>query len=336
MKRLLTTATLLLLGLFSRSALAWECKTLISSITVTPPSMTVPRDLPVGSPIGNPVNAPPINAFVCENTDVGDINNQILGPRGMGTFESMLNGRRIYKTNIDGIGYSISASTTHCDGASAIVTGSNTIKGQIDTANMCETTNGMISAIIRATMTVTFYKTATTTGSGTVTGRNVGTLAMLNNSVLWQNPEPLFNINPFTVTTTACKVLSSNIRVRMKEVKKNAFSGKDSTPGDAFTQSFALPMSCDAGTPVNVRLEGDVYDATKGVFNIASGPDAATGVGIQLLHDNQPLALNTDVPVGTSQGGSFTVPLQARYYQTGNSVTPGMANGMVSFTMTYQ
>ena len=336
MKRILGSACLLLLGLCSRSALAWDCETLVSTMTLSPPNMIVPRDLPVGSPIGNPVSTPSVTAFKCFNTDAGIVSNQIIGPRALGTFEMMLGGRRIYKTNIDGIGYAISATTPHCGGASATVTGSNTINGQIDTASLCRNTSGMIDAMIRATLTVTFYKTATVTGSGTVSSQPVGSLAMVLNTALWQKPEPTLILNPFTVTTAACNVLSANIRVNMKEVKKNAFSGKDSTPGDAFTQSFALPMTCNAGTPVNVRLEGDVFDAAKGVFNIAGGPDDATGVGIQVLHDNQPLALNADVPVGTSQGGGYLVPLQARYYQTGNSITPGMANGMVSFTMTYQ
>ncbi|MGU3523525.1 fimbrial protein [Enterobacteriaceae bacterium C23F] len=336
MKRILGAASLLSLGLFAQPALAWKCSTLISTITVSPPNITVPRDLPVGSPIGNPISTPAFNAFTCVNNEQGDVSDQTLGPRGMGTFDSMINGRRIYKTNIDGIGYSLSANTAHCGGATATVTGSDTIRGQVDTAKMCVNLDGMIAPTIGASLTVTFYKTATVTGSGTVSARTVGALAMLNNLLLWQNPEPLLNINPFTVTTAACQMSTPSIPVNMGEVDKNEFHGQGSTPGDARTQSFSLPMLCNANTPVNVRMEGDIYDAGQGVFNTTSGPGAASGVGIQLLYNNQPMPLGSDVAVGTTEGGNFSVPLKARYYQTGQTMTPGTANGVLSFTLTYQ
>ncbi|EPV3840253.1 fimbrial protein [Morganella morganii] len=72
-------------------------------------------------------------------------------------------------------------------------------------------------------------------------------------------------------------------------------------------------------------------------MNTTGETGTATGVGIQLLYDSQPLTLGTDVPVGSSSaGGSFSVPLQARYYQTGNTITTGKANAVLTFTMTYQ
>jgi P pilus assembly protein, pilin FimA len=336
MKRILGAASLLSLGLFAQPALAWKCSTLVSTITVSPPNITVPRDLPVGSPIGNPVSTPAFNAFTCVNNEQGDVSDQTLGPRGMGTFDSMINGRRIYKTNIDGIGYSLSGKTAHCGGATATVTGSDTIRGQVDTAKMCANLDGMIAPTIGASLTVTFYKTAAVTGSGTVSARTVGALAMLNNLLLWQNPEPLLNINPFTVTTAACQMSTTSIPVNMGEVDKNEFHGKGSTPAEAKTKSFNLPMLCNANTPVKVRMEGDVYDADRGVFNTTGGTNVATGVGIQLLYNDLPMPLSSEVAVGSATGGNFSVPLKARYYQTGDSITPGAANGVLSFTMTYQ
>ncbi|EPA7562653.1 fimbrial protein [Salmonella enterica subsp. enterica] len=65
---------------------------------------------------------------------------------------------------------------------------------------------------------------------------------------------------------------------------------------------------------------------------------SATGVRIQLLYNNQPVLLGYDVTVGTSSsaGDGLTVPLKARNYQTGNDITTGTENGVLSFTMTYQ
>lgn len=337
MKRILVTLIFAALGMFSHTVLAWNCTTLTSSTTVSPQNITISRDLPVGAVIGTQIVTPTINAFSCYNSADGVISNQVLGVKANGTFDSMVNGLRVYKTNVDGIGYAISGSTAKCAGGSAAVTGSNTLRGDVNTARLCENTTGMISSTLNGTVTVTFYKTATETGSGTITAKTVGALVLLNNSLLWQSPDAAVNINAFRVTTPACKLTTASIPVDMSEVDKSAFNGKGSTPGDAYTQSFNLPMTCNAGTKVSVKMEGSIFDATKGVINTTGGTNAATGVGIQLLFNNQPMALGSDVAIGTSStGGGFSVPLKARYYQTGDRVTTGTANGVLSFTMTYQ
>lgn len=337
MYRILVSLTFATLGLFSHSALAWKCATVTPSTTVSPQSLTISRDLPVGAVIGTQVVTPTINAYSCYNSDEGSIGYQALGVKANGTFDAMLNGRRVYKTNVEGIGYAISGTTAACAGGSATVTGSNTMRGNSDTALLCENTDAMISPSLSGAVTVTFYKTAAETGSGTIAAQTVGALVLLNEYLLWQSPEASVNINAFTVTTPACKLTTASIPVAMNDVDKAAFNGKGSTPGDAYTQSFSLPMTCNAGTQVSVRMEGDIYDATRGVFNTTSGDNAATGVGIQLLYNNQPMALGADVAVGNaSAGGGFTVPLKARYYQTGDRITTGTENGVLSFTMIYQ
>lgn len=337
MNRIIVSLLWVALGLFSRTALAWDCSTVTPSTTLSPQNITISRDLPVGAVIGTQMMTPTVNAFSCFDSAEGVISNQTFGVKAIGTFDSMVNGVRVYKTNVDGIGYAISGSTAKCAGGNAAVTGANTIRGDINTARLCQNTTGMISPGLNGSVTVTFYKTATETGSGSISARTVGSLILLNNSLLWQSPEAAVNINAFTVTTPACKLTTASIPVDMKEVDKNAFNGKGTTPGDAYTQSFSLPMTCNAGTAVSVRMEGDINDATKGVINTASGSNAATGVGIQLLYNNLPMRLGSDVAVGTSStGGGFTVPLKARYYQTGDHITTGAANGVLSFTMTYQ
>lgn len=337
MQRILTTLVFVVLGMFSRTVLAWDCTTTTTSMTVSPQNITISRNLPVGAVIGTQVVTPTINAFSCFDSDQGIISSQVFGVKANGTFDSMVNGQRVYKTNVDGIGYAISGSTTICAGGSAVVTGTNTIWGDINTAKLCENTSGMVSPTLNGTVTVTFYKTATETGSGTITASNVGALVLLNNLVLWQKPEANVSINTFTVTTTGCNLATTSIPVDMRDVDKNTFSGKGSTPGDAYTQSFNLPMNCNAGTKVSVKMEGSIFDASRGVINTTSGNNAATGVGIQLLYNNLPMVLGSDISVGTSStGGSFSVPLKARYYQTGDTITTGTANGVLSFTVTYQ
>lgn len=336
MYRILISTSLIVLGLFSHASFAWYCTTVSSSTTVSAQSITISRELPVGAVIGTQIITPTINAFSCFNSDQGSISNQTFGIKATGTFDSMLNGRRVYSTNVAGIGYTISGTTTKCAGGSVTVTGSNTIQGNVNTAKLCENPTGMISPALHGFVRITFYKTAAETGSGVITARTVGSFVLLNNSVLWQSPEAAVNINAFTVTTPACKLTTTSIPVDMKDVDKNAFNGKGSTPGDAHTRPFNLPMACNAGTKVSIKMEGDIYDASKGVINTIGGNNTATGVGIQLLYNNQPITLGSEVLVGTSfAGGGFTVPLKARYYQTADRITTGTANGVLSFTLTY-
>jgi len=337
MYRILISTAALTLGLFSQSALAWNCNTLTPRTTVSPQDLTVPKELPVGAVIGTQTVTPTINAYYCFDNENGVVSNQTFGVKAVGTFDSMLNGRRVYKTNIEGVGYSISGSTTDCPGGEATVNGSNTIRGNADTAAMCTKSGGMIAPTLTGKVTVTFYKTAALTDSGIVNAQTVGGLALLNNLMLWFSPEAEIAINSFRVITPACTMFTTSVPVNLKDVNKNAFSGKGSTPGEEHTQSFILPMGCTGGTQVSVKLEGDTHDAMKGVINTTGGDKAASGVGIQLLYNNQPAPLGSDIPVGTSvNGGYFAVPLKARYYQTGDRITTGTANGVMSFTMTYQ
>ncbi|MRT11263.1 fimbrial protein [Enterobacteriaceae bacterium RIT711] len=87
---------------------------------------------------------------------------------------------------------------------------------------------------------------------------------------------------------------------------------------------------------------------TNGVIAL-TGSSTATGVGIQITDDNgTPLTaatgFNAFAPLGTlprskayntAVGGSFILPLAARYYQTATAVTPGTANSTVIFTTGY-
>lgn len=53
---------------------------------------------------------------------------------------------------------------------------------------------------------------------------------------------------------------------------------------------------------------------------------------------NQPVPLSSarSVDAYSGQAGDYSIDLAARYYQTAGSVTPGVANSLMTFTMTYE
>lgn len=78
-------------------------------------------------------------------------------------------------------------------------------------------------------------------------------------------------------------------------------------------------------------------NASLGILNLEKSSDAASGVGVQVLYNNAPAALNTRILTSiTATSGDYNIPLKARYYQNQTSVTPGRADATATFTMTYQ
>jgi major type 1 subunit fimbrin (pilin) len=83
-----------------------------------------------------------------------------------------------------------------------------------------------------------------------------------------------------------------------------------------------------------------VVNAAKSVVALDAS-SSATGVGVQLLDGTgtQPFPLQTWTTFtgyDAATGGDYTIPLNARYYQTAATVTTGMANSSMTFTMQYQ
>lgn len=81
-----------------------------------------------------------------------------------------------------------------------------------------------------------------------------------------------------------------------------------------------------------------IVDNSKSVVALDGG-STASGVGVQLLDgsgNTMPFATQKIFTgYNKASGGSYTIPLQARYYRTGN-VSPGTANTAMTVTINYQ
>ncbi|WP_180276940.1 fimbrial protein [Janthinobacterium sp. BJB446] len=95
--------------------------------------------------------------------------------------------------------------------------------------------------------------------------------------------------------------------------------------------------------PVNVKIRiapGETaIDASKGVLGLTAQKWTATGVGVQLLDaSGQPWILSKDISVPNLKvyTTSVSIKLGARYLQTATNVTPGWANAVATYSLTYQ
>ncbi|MBC6559017.1 fimbrial protein [Citrobacter braakii] len=325
-----------LLALATTDARAYQCTRVTASTVLTPPPVTVQRDLPVGALIGSEVVSGVVQSYDCTNTAPA-LTYQEFGVKGYGTYVTTINGRRVYSTNIAGIGYVVGATLTNNCSNTVYVGEVNTMDGNANNARMCSVNGIFKYQPLEAQARIQFYKTAQTTGTGTVSARQVSAFILRNNQQSWSLPESAVSIAAFNVTSVACTVGNAALSVSMGAVEKRAFSGPGTWPGDANTRSFTIPLNCNAGTRVSLQMDGSAQNATQGVLNLAGGADSATGVGIQLLYNNASLPLSTVISTGTAASeGAYSIPLQARYYQTGSDITPGVANASATFTLVYQ
>lgn len=325
------TAGLMLIT--AKGALAYTCETVTKSTTVQPKPISVQRDLPIGSLIAQ-VTSDVVTTFKCSN-DSPVLTYQEAGIKGYGTYAGDFDGRRVWKTNIEGIGYALTIQpTTGCGaGSSWWVSGTN--KENPNHTIYCDA-NGMFQTQpMKAKAVIEFYKTASTTGAGLISGKEVGAFILRNNKNSWMT-ESSISIGSAQVDNLSCTLGSAAINVPMGEVPLGAFKGPGTSPSGR-TKTFNIPLTCSKGASINLKLEGTAHDAAQGMLKLNADGSSATGVAIQLLYDDKPVELAKSFKWQTaSEDGTYAIPLKARYVQTANSIAPGVANGTATFTLTYQ
>lgn len=131
-----------------------------------------------------------------------------------------------------------------------------------------------------------------------------------------------------------------DVDVQLKETPVNQFPGAGSTvSATPFDIAFNHCPPGLASISYSFAATTSVLDATAGVVALDSA-STARGIGIQLLTDagsavqfGAPYALSAYDPRSTA---SYTVPMQAAYYQTANQVTAGSVSTAVTFTVNYK
>ena len=142
-------------------------------------------------------------------------------------------------------------------------------------------------------------------------------------------------------TFTLLSCVTPDILVDLGRHQSNEFTGINATTPMV---DFDIKLnSCPAGMNfIKYRIDPATIVTMSAQSVVAlDATSTATGVGIQLLDGAgavHPLGAGTDRTFGgynPTTGGSYTIPLKARYYQTSPGVTPGQANTTMMFTMTY-
>jgi major type 1 subunit fimbrin (pilin) len=131
-----------------------------------------------------------------------------------------------------------------------------------------------------------------------------------------------------SVTLTNCPVFNGTLNDGGRTIYYNDGTSRIGN----FTANY-LTLSLTPNTPV--------IDSANGIIGISGGANAASGVGIQLAYGttNTPQLVNfstqKNYPQPVKYAGNVTIPLVARYIQTGSPVLPGQANATVTYTIYY-
>ncbi|MFJ2484850.1 fimbrial protein [Pseudomonas sp. NPDC087639] len=333
----LLSSFLILLAPFVRANCEFERYSKISETTISlPASLTVPRDLPVGSELWNSgwVKAPS-TAVRCSIGGLGFIQGFFASGIGSavpgfssGGFSS------VYETNVPGIGISIYLCNNlparcETDFESLVVLGNLLVPIEDDYFPLI---GGWLVRLI---------KTGPVSGSFPlqVPGVNSSWVHALETGVLTLTGQTKIN-------TLGCEILpqSRNLTVSMPSVILADFRD-DTTVLDERSKSkaFEIALTCDAGTRLSYQVDGVAASLQNHVLANSSGNGMAIGVGVKLFRGEdggEPLPLGVRLfHASVDSSSRVIIPIVARYYKTVarmSEMQAGKLSVAATFTLSYE
>ncbi|VWC29695.1 fimbrial protein [Burkholderia lata] len=346
----LLTLAMLMLGLGSRAAFAQSasCSGTAQTIPVSMPSpVTVPRDAVNGTVLTAWISTPATSNYYSCTVSGSASTGMLFEPLSMTKSGMTVKGPTgvtytVWNTNVPGIGIAIGIRSyvNGCGWQAWLDLGTTVALFPSPWTGWVCNTNGSVTNGGQAQMAL--VKTGAVT-AGTMAG-----------GVLFEGGSAQSTTGTYTVATASRKSFSlstsiinvaacttPDVTVNMGSHMQSEFTGIGSTTKQAVAVNVAV-NSCPIGLN-SIQYEFDpvnaVLNATNGVLALSSG-STATGIGLQLKDSSgNALKYNTKYTLtsySSATGGSYTIPLTARYYQTAAKVTAGSANAVLTFTMTYQ
>jgi major type 1 subunit fimbrin (pilin) len=348
-------AMLIVFGGFGSHAVFAQSISCSRTVAATPinmtPSITVPRDAANGTLLTpwlltNQVQnyytcttsgSAPGSGMAFEPLSLTSTGTSVKSPDGTTTFT-------VWQTNLPGVGIAIGVRVfangcnwqpwTNLGGATGALVPKPWVFGGCNAGN--PSNGGQVEVALVKTGAIT---------PGTFSGGALleGALATSSSAGAWAISTAVGHVS-FTLTQTTVAVAgctTQDVTVTMNSHQQSEFKGVGSATTPATSFNIAV-NACPSGLakiqyqfiPVNA-----VLDATNGVLAL-SDSSTATGIGVQLKDDGgNALKYNTPYTLSgynTATGGSYNIPLTAAYYQTAPTVTPGSANAVLTFTMSYQ
>lgn len=328
--------TILLVSLaFSQAP--WALCSITGSFSISPGTVVVQRDAVVGQPISDWLMSNQGVAYQDCNFDSTPQYAINAGIKNTGAKASITwNGEAVFKTNVPGVGY-VFEGRASADSNPLPENWTGIASGQSQVFTLQISHSAGYHPSINDQARIRLIKTGDIT-PGALSGSPGRFIAGTRENAQWSTELPI-TFSGGQITTIACSVTTPDISVTLGQHKKAEFSGPGSATG---WKAFNIGLDCDKSARINVQIDA-VKDPVNvaGVMKLDSAPGdmAATGVGVQLYFapDDSAVQFGQSRFYYTSpNGGSETVQLKARYYQTAAAITAGTANATATFTLTYK
>ena len=275
---------------------------------------------PNGSQISCDSNAGVIQAVLSQNP--------VLSPAG---------GDSVYSTNIKGIGIRLYRDAGSGSGFSGYYPYTRALTAST-TYNL-----GVGSFVVE------IIKTAASTGSGALTAGRYSSYHSRDDVSKPFLTSTVYG-NAITIASSSCELLGGDKTVELPTVNKSGFKGIGSTQG---TQAFDLNFLCNGGENLTAYVQSNKIslnfdytlapNTTNVLANNAPASTRAKGVGVQLKTNyknvSKVIAKNEKLELGTVQSNQniqYNVPLDASYYQTDATITPGKVSSVATVTIQYE
>ncbi|PAA94960.1 fimbrial protein [Serratia fonticola] len=328
----------------------------VYNVPLAPLNITVGPDMPVGTVVYRlNFNHPQINGFLCppgEQFNLPQRLDYISLPMPLSSWNGTPFPGKVYNTSVPGIG---------------VVAWSDINNQALPT--VAYTTSNVNSFYVSINVVLSFIKIGPVT-PGVITASSLPSvfLEFAPDPTLTGMPQRIYNLSysgSINVVSQTCTTPDVNVPLGSYETSTFTSKGTVTAWRDASIELKDCPRfygyynntsyntsvgagSTTAGTAVpnlltaKITPQNTVWDTARGIMNVTSSTSSATGVGIQLGWGDssgspQPLNFNQNFNFnpGNNALKSFKIPLSARYYQTGDTVTPGRADGKVTFTISY-
>lgn len=147
------------------------------------------------------------------------------------------------------------------------------------------------------------------------------------------NSVVVFQTRNATTFTRPCTILVDPTVVTLRTVTVSELQGGGGTT--AGSTPFAIKLNCAANLPLEITLDTtNPSSVINGVLNTISQSGGATGVGVQITRNGQPVRLREAIDV-TTTSGPFDIQFSARYYRTNGALKPGLVAATATYTLTY-
>jgi type 1 fimbria pilin len=298
----------------------------LGTATITlPAALSIPRDTVVGSVLYDS-NWVPTNATYASCSGSGQMS------WGYASAMTLVPGyTNVYQTGVSGIG--IKVGWVNSTAGPADIDGSKVQAWPNATANYGTNNYGpmglyRVQLIVTGPVSTGTFNLPSTLAQGTYGS------ALINQLTLANNVEPIM--------APACSVQTSSLAITMPQARAAALPDISSTTGDT---RFNLSLNCAAPVTIAVTFTDASQPGNTSSTLSLSQASTAAGVGYQIIYNGTPISYGPDSSAignvnqfslgAAREAGIVNFPFSVRYVRTG-TMSPGTANALATFTMSYQ